>query len=79
MPVLDKAFLIYYRTYFKKQGVKESIINQKCCAIRKLALEAVDMKIWTSQVVSDLNSVKNIPQRGKKQGIGCLLKRLNTY
>lgn len=67
-PVMNKKFLLLYKLYLKNKGIQESSLNQRLCAIRILAKEAIDLEIWNEKVFIDFSLVKNIPQRGKKTG-----------
>lgn len=67
-PIMNKKFLLVYKLYLENEGIEESSMNQRFCALRKLANEAVDLEIWNEKVMVDFSRVKNIPQRGKKTG-----------
>ncbi len=67
-PTLDKLFLQTYITALQDEGVGESSINLRLAAIRKLAREAADLRMWPDTVATAFSSVKNIPQRGKRTG-----------
>lgn len=67
-PPLDKLFLQTYIAYLQDEGVGESSINLRLAALRKLAREAAELKIWPDSVAAAFASVKNIPQRGKRTG-----------
>ena len=67
-PLMNKRFFLLYKLYLKNKGIQESSLNQRLCAIRILAREAIDLEIWNEKVFTAFSLVKNIPQRGKKTG-----------
>ena len=65
---MNKKFLLIYKLYLENEGIEESSLNQCFCALRKIATQVLDLKIWDEKVKVDFSHVKIIPQRGKKTG-----------
>lgn len=67
-PGLDKAIVQSYAAELKARGMGAASINQRLCAIRKLAAEAVDNGALSEQIANGISNVKGVRQEGIKKG-----------
>jgi site-specific recombinase XerD len=65
---INKAIVQRYAAHLRDDGVSAANVNQKLCAIRKLALEAADNGALDSQIANGIKAVKGIRQEGVRAG-----------
>jgi len=71
---LSKATVQRYTATLRESGVSPATINQRLCAIRKLAAEAADNGALDPQIANGIRAVKGIRQAGIRSG-NWLVKR----
>jgi site-specific recombinase XerD len=65
---LCKAAVQRYVTVLRESGLSAATINQRLCAIRKLAEEASDNGALDAQIANGIRAVKGIRQEGTRSG-----------
>lgn len=65
---LCKATVQRYATVLRDSGLSAATINQRLCAIRKLAEEASDNCALDPQIANGIRSVKGVRQEGTRSG-----------
>jgi integrase/recombinase XerD len=65
---LCKATVQRYATELRESGLSAATINQRLCAIRKLAEEASDNGALHPQIANGIRAVKGIRQEGTRSG-----------
>ena len=65
---LTKSVVNSYNTTLQTQGVGVASINQRLCAIRKLAREAADNNLIDDRAAQGIAHVVGIAQRGQRTG-----------
>lgn len=67
-PPLSKALVQEYRAVLQQAGLEPATINQRICAIRKLAAEAADNGLLDSAQAAAIGRVKGIKTAGVRTG-----------
>jgi len=65
---LCKATVQRYAAQLRESGLSAATINQRLCAIRKLAEEAADNGALDQQIANGIRAVKGIRQEGTRSG-----------
>jgi site-specific recombinase XerD len=65
---LSKAVVQRYAAELRESGLSPATINQRLCAIRKLAAEAADNGALDGQLANGIRAVKGIKQEGTRTG-----------
>jgi site-specific recombinase XerD len=65
---LCKATVQRYSAQLRESGLSAATINQRLCAIRKLATEAADNGALDPQIANGIRAVKGIRQEGTRSG-----------
>lgn len=65
---LSKATVQRYTAGLRESGLSPATINQRLCAIRKLAEEAADNGALDPQIASGIKAVKGLRQEGTRTG-----------
>lgn len=67
-PQLNKAVVQRYAAVLREAGMSASSVNQRLCAIRKLAAEAADNGLLDAQIAGGIRAVKGARQEGRRTG-----------
>jgi site-specific recombinase XerD len=67
-PQLNKAVVQHYTAELREAGMSASSVNQRLCAIRKLAAEAADNGLLDAQIAGGIRAVKGARQEGRRTG-----------
>ena len=63
-----KATMNSYRASMEARGLAPSTINQRLCAVRKLAVEAADNGLMSPELAAAISRVKGVKQSGVRIG-----------
>jgi site-specific recombinase XerD len=65
---LSKAVVQRYAAELRESGLSAATVNQRLCAIRKLAIEAADNGALDAQLANGIRAVKGVRQEGTRTG-----------